>query len=346
MSQPAFPGGVARGDPDLTERQRQVFLGLLGIYSQSARPVSSESLGRLAGIRWSSASIRSTLAELEAMGLATREHASSGRWPSPSGYAFFVRTELTPAEVPGDLLSEVDERLRRSTHDVEELLGEASRLLSSLTRQLGLAVAASLDREKVANLELATLDAGRALLVLSLGGGVVRTVVLELESPLGRAELAEAAAVLRERLIGMEVSRVREALGSDPALARDTAVRIVAQAARSGWSRQPPPVLFSAGAGNIAAQPEFADSRRLEPLLRVVETGPPLSRLMVESVEGQPAVRVSVDEDQALSGCSLVSYPLPGALRLAVGVLGPMRMDYARVVALVEAVGSRVAEYL
>jgi len=175
---------------------------------------------------------------------------------------------------------------------------------------------------------------------------VVRTVVLELDSPLGRAELDAAAAVLRERLIGLEMSRVREALGSDPALARDTAVRIVAQAARSGWGRQPPPALFSAGAGNIAAQPEFADSRRLEPVLRLVETGPPLSRLMIEGVEGQPAVRVSVDEDRALSGCSLVSYPLPGAVRVAVGVLGPMRMDYARVIALVEAVGSRVAEYL
>ena len=80
--------------------------------------------------------------------------------------------------------------------------------------------------------------------------------------------------------------------------------------------------------------------------MRVVENGPPLDRLMVESAEGQPMVRVGLDEDRALSGCSLVCYPLPGTVRGGVGVLGPLRMNYARALAVVDAVGSRVASYL
>ena len=78
---------------------------------------------------------------------------------------------------------------------------------------------------------------------------------------------------------------------------------------------------------NIAEHPEFADAARLGSVLRAVESGTPLDRLMVRSVEGQVAVRVGVDEDRALAGCSLVSYALPGSVRGAVGVLGPLRIE-------------------
>jgi heat-inducible transcriptional repressor len=257
-----------------------------------------------------------------------------------------VRNELTPAPLPDEVLRQIDERLLRSAHDVEELIHEASRLLSDLTRQLGLAVSVSLDRHRLAGLELASIEPGRSLLVLTLGGGVVRTLLLELENPLERGELDDVTAVLRERLVGLDVSQVRERLAFDPELVRDTAVRIVTRAAMASWARPSATTLYSAGAGNVASQPEFADGRQLGALLRLIESGPPLDRLMIDGVEGQPAVRVALDEDLALNGCSLVSYPLPGANRAGVGVLGPLRMDYARVVSVVDAVGSRVAGVL
>jgi len=183
-------------------------------------------------------------------------------------------------------------------------------------------------------------------MVLGLGGGVARTLVLEMDSPLERAELAEVEAVLRERLVGRLLAEVRDRLGSDPELVQRSAVRLVANAAARGWA---PPVLaarFSAGAAHIADQPEFARDPGLGPLLRVVESGPPLDRLMMDGLEGHPAARVGLDEDMALMRCSLVSYPLPGAVRAAIGVLGPLRMDYARAFSIVDAVGRRVAELL
>lgn len=346
MSHPAFPGGLTREDPDLNERQREVFEALVRVHGLTARPVGSEALAHQGRIRRSPASIRSAVAELESLGLVKREHASAGPVPSAAGYAFHVRTELTPEPLPAGLLHEVDETLRRSTHDVEQLLNEASRLLSTLTHQLGLAVAASLDRERLTNLEIAALDPQRALLVLSLGRGAARTLVLELESPLDRAELEEVGGVLRERLVGRALSEVRERLADDPELVRRTAVRLVARAAAACLKRALSTVLFSAGAGHIASLPEFAGSEQLGSLLRVVENGPPIDRLMVDSVEGQPVARVGLDEDRALNGCSLVCFPLPGAVGGAVGVLGPLRMNYARALAVVDAVGSRVASYL
>lgn len=342
MSEPSFPGNAGR--EDLGERLRQVFSGLIELHRHTAQPVSSDALAQ--GIPLSPASIRGSLAELEARGLLERAHTSSARVPTAAGWEAYVRSIVAPVVLPRGLVEEVERRLSHSTHDVEQLLNEASRLLATLTQQLGLALATSLDDEPLHDIELAPLDRTRALLILNLGGASVRTLALQLESPLERATLEEVARVLRERLVGRPLAEVRSRLSGDPELARDSAVRIVARAAADGWAHPVTTPLFATGAMHIAGQPEFARSSRLGPILRVVETGPPLDRLMVASVEGQVAVRVGVDEDPSLAGCSLVSYALPGAVRAAVGVLGPLRMDYALTLAVVDAVGSRLAELI
>jgi len=346
MSHPAFPGVVSREDPDLSARLRRVFAALVEIHGDTARPVSSESLAQAAGIPLSAASIRNALAELESMGLLERMHSSGGRVPTARGHEFFVRALLTPAILPASLQAEVARILERSTRDVEHLLDEASHLLSSLTRQLGLALASSLEHETLRRLDLESLDQRRALMVLDLEGGAAQTLVLELTSPLDRDQLHEVAQVLRERLVNHPLTEVRERLAQDPELIRRSAVRLVALAAAESWSRRVLTPLFSAGAMHMAEQPEFASAGRLGPILRAVESGSPLDRLMVSSVEGHVSVRVGLDEDEALTGCSLVSYSLPGLVRGAVGVLGPRRMDYSYALAVVDAVGSRVAELL
>lgn len=346
MSEPSLPGRLSREDPDLTERQRGVFSALVQLHGRTARPVSSESLAYEAGIPLSPASIRGALAELEVLGLLERPHPSSGRVPSARGWEHYVRVMLTPARLPAAWVEEMDRVLLHSTRDIEHLLNDASRLLSVFTRQLGLALAASLDEEPLAGLELAALDRRRALLVLHLGARTVRTLVLELDTPLEAVELEEVAAVLRERLIGLALASVRRRLAGDWDLARGSAVRVVARSARGSWAEPVSTPLYRAGVMHIARHPEFADADRLGSLLQVVESGSPLDRLMVACLEGQAMVRVGVDEDLALSGCSLVSYALPGAVTGAVGVLGPLRMDYARVLSVVDAVGARLAERL
>lgn len=346
MSKPSFPGRLNAQDPVLSERQRRAFASLLALHGESARPVGSEALAAHGGIPLSSASIRGDLAELEALGLLERSHASSGRVPSPRGYEFFVRQFLTPRVLPAPLLAEVDRTLLLAARDVEHLLSEASRLVAQLTRQVGLAHAASLDRDTLHGLDLAPLDDRRVMLVLRLGGLALRTLGLELDSPLDRAAVASVESVLRERLLGLPLGEVRDRLSQDPDLVRHSAVRMVARAATARWAEPVATPLFSAGASHFAGNPEFASALQLRPVLHAVESGTPLGRLLMESVEGHATVRVSLDEDTALVACSLVSYVLPGAVRGAVGVLGPLRMDYALAFAAVDAVGSRVAELM
>jgi heat-inducible transcriptional repressor len=345
MSQPVFPGHAVPDDPELTDRQRRVFAALVELHAATARPVGSEALAREGEMPLSAASIRGELAELERLGLLEREHAGSARIPSGLGYGYFVRTLLAPRALTAELIERVDRTLTHSARDVEGLLHEASRLLSSLTQQLGLAHAVSLDEERLNGIDLEALEARRALMVLRLGPETVRTLVLELETPLDRGALDEVRAVLCERLIGRTLADARERLAHDPELVRGSAVRMVARSAMASWTTSGATPLYSAGLAHIARQPEFSGSR-LGPVLEMVEAGPPLNRLLVSGVEGQVSVRPDLDEAQALRGLCLVSYPLPGTLRGAVGVLGPRRMDYARTVAVVDAIGSRVADLL
>jgi len=346
MSQPAFPGHLRTEDPAPSERQRAVFAALVSLHGASRRPVGSEALGVSAGLRLSAASIRSELAELEGLGLLERTHASAGRVPTARGFEYFVRHFVSPMPLPAGVLEQVDATLSRSVRDVEQLLDEASRLLASLTHQLGLALADSLDRERLVRLDLVPLEDTRVMMVLNVGSAHVRTLVLELDSPMSADDLAEVAGVLRARLVHCTLAEVRERLDHDPELVRDSAVRLVARAARERWPQPLSTPLLSAGRAHIAREPEFASDATLGPILRAVESGHPLGRLMVSTIEGQAAARVGVDEDAALAGCSLVSYALPGKLPGAVGVLGPLRMNYALALAVVDAVGARVAELL
>ena len=346
MSQPAFPGRLNAEDPVLSERQRRVFESLLSVHALTARPVGSEALAAEGALPLSPASIRGALAELESRGLVEKAHASAGRVPSPQGYDLYVRHFVMPMALPAATLAEVDQTLNRVARDVEHLLSEASRLVAQLTSQMGLAHAASLDRERLHALDLTPLDQRRVMLALHLHGLALYTLGLELESPLDRAAVASVESVLRERLLGLPLAEVRDRLSRDPDLVRDSAVRLVARAAAASWADPVSTPLYSAGASHFAGHPEFASAHSLRPVLYSVESGTPLGRLLVGSVEGHAAVRVGIDEDAALASCSLVSYVLQGAVRCAVGVLGPMRMNYALALAAVDAVGSRVAELL
>lgn len=345
MSNPAFPGHLNPEDPDLTDRQRALFRALVVLHRASARPVGSETLAREAGVGVSPAQVRSDLAALEGAGLLERTHASAARVPSARGYDYYVRTQLTPATLPDEVLDRIAQTLARA-RDIEHLLDEAARVLSSLSLQLGLAVAASLADEPLAGVDLVPIAERRALMVLDLGAGAAQTLVLELESPLDTRALEEVAAVLREHLVGRPLSEVRDRLEQDPDLVRHSAVRVVSTAARASLDRQVSTPIFTAGAMHIAEQPEFARGGQVAPILRAIEEGASLDRLMVCGAEGHATVRIGVDENSALSGCSLVSYPLPGSVRAAVAVLGPVRMDYALAFTVVDAVGMRVSQLM
>ena len=332
---------------DLTPRQRHVLELLVRQFLSTARPVASQAIAVEGGFAWAPATLRQAMNELEELGLLEQPHAASGRVPTDRGYRLLVDGLTAPGPLAEDECCAIEDVLARSARDVEELLTQASRLLADLSTQVGFAVAPNPDDAELTGLELVHLGERRVLLVLSVRGGTVRTMQLELVSPLGRFELERVARLLDQRLLGRTLSEVRRRLAHDEALVRDGAVALVAEAVVSALATARPPGVFAFGTSHVARHPEFREATSLRPLLALFEHGEPW-RERVGGDEGAGlSVTIGREHGRAeWAHLSLVRFRIAGAGDASIGLLGPRRMDYGRAMGLVDFVGRRLSSIL
>ena len=342
---------VARSAPrrlaELTPRQRHVLELLVRQFLSTARPVASQAIAVEGKFAWAPATLRQAMNELEEMGLLEQPHAAAGRVPTDRGWRLFVDGLAAPAPLAPDEAEAIEAVLARSARDVEELLAQASRLLADLSTQVGFAVAPNPDEAELAGLELVHLGERRVLLVLSVRGGTVRTVQLELVSPLSRGELERVARLLGERLLGRTLGEVRRRLAHDEELVRDGAAALVAEAVVEALSTARPPGVFLGGTAHVARHPEFREAASLRPLLVLFDRGEPWRELVAGDDEAGLSVTIGREHGRAeWAHLSLVQFRMPGPGDASIGLLGPRRMDYDRALGLVDFVGRRLTSLL
>ncbi|MCL4686693.1 heat-inducible transcription repressor HrcA [Myxococcota bacterium] len=333
--------------PALTGRQALVLRALIARYVGDAAPVGSRSLSEVLSIPLSAASIRNTMAELAELGLLEKPHASAGRMPTALGLRVFV-DGVSPRGVDEferrDLAAGIEEP------DPAALIRVASRLLSERTRQLGFVVVPRAEELVLRHLSLVRLSASRVLaLVVAESGEMLRRVV-EDEASGGQRELDGLAAVLNERFAGCTLTETRDRLAREVASLRSRAEGVLERAQRlalralpgedgpgEGGS-SPPGDLVIATWLALLDQPEFQDAGRVKELLAAIETRQALLQL-VERVLGAGGVTFALGEELGEPGLrqlALVAAPYgSGGASGVLGVIGPRRMDYARVMGLV-----------
>lgn len=329
---------------NLTEREREVLEAVIHSYVETAEPAGSRTIAKRFPLGVSAATIRNTMSDLEERGFLYHPHTSAGRIPTDLAYRVYVdrlmeRAAPTPTEE--DTLRR---ELRSESTPIEQLLQRAAEVLGVLTQELGIAAAPSFDNAVLDRLELVHAGGDRVLMILVLKGGAARTIFVEVANPLPREALAGVALVLNERLSGLPLRDVRKTLRER-----------LRDAGRRGDERElinifieEADLLFDiAGPGGevllgsaqvLADQPEFSSSERMRNLLELTERREVL-RKAIEQRRG-PGLTVTIggeNLDPKLSQFTLVtsSYrcgPLTGVL----GVMGPTRMSYQKVVALVE----------
>ena len=334
---------------DLTPRQRQVLELLVRQYLASARPVGSQALAVEGRWAWAPATLRQTMLELEELGLLEQPHAAAGRVPSDRGYRLFVDGLDGPSPLTESEREAVEQALTQSARDVEHLLQQASHLLADLARELGFAVRPTLEARRLSDIQLMYLSERRALLVLTVEEGIVRSATLDVPAALTRAELERIARLLRERLLGCSLSEVRRRLADDQALVRDAAAALVALACVDALAEAARPGLFVGGAAHVARHPEFREAGRLTPVLELLDRAEPWRELVPGERDGESGLTVSIGRENArpeLAHLSLVSYRLGGPVGASIGLLGPRRMDYGRAMGLVDFVGRRLSSLL
>jgi heat-inducible transcriptional repressor len=339
------PGKGAAESADavkLTERQQDVLRAAIRAYVGEAAPIGSEHISHLLPMSLSSATIRTTLVELGELGLVHRPHASSGRVPTEHGLRTFIDQLLERRDV-----AEYDRRAieyRFETAESDAVVEVAARLLSEQTRLLGFAVAPRLERVTLQHVSLVRLSSSRVLAVLVSSTGSAHRRVIAVDVDFEQRELDRVASLLSERAVGRTLSEVRDALQREMAALRHQVDGLLRWALELGTRAVAPQDqdadVVVATRLALLDQPEFRDPRRIREIFEALETKERLAEI-VEGLVTDGGVQVALGGemgDPALSHCALVAtrYGDEVAPLGAVGVIGPSRMDYSRVIPLVE----------
>jgi heat-inducible transcriptional repressor len=337
----------------LDDRRRDVLRTLIQLHVVTGDPVGSESLCRAFGRTLSPASLRSIMAELEALGYLDHPHTSAGRVPTDEGYRMYVDSLMNPSPLDAGEARAIAE-LRSSEATPAQTMERASQLLSRLSRHVGFVLAPDIARTSFRHIDLVPLGHARVLVVMVSASGLVTHKVIEVEERLEPEQLQECANYLNVHFTGMPLGQIRsrllELMREEKVLYDTLLQRVAALGERAFEVSEGETSLYLDGASNIIAQPEFDDADRMRALFRTFEEKSRLVRILNACIAGE-GIRVLIgheNPDPQLSDLSLVgaTCSLEGAPAFGVGVLGSTRMQYAHVVSLVDHVARAVSDVL
>ena len=329
---------------DLTTRAREVFRLAVEGYLASGQPVGSKTLANSAPLNLSPASIRSVLHELEGLGLLAHPHTSAGRMPTEAGLRLFVDGMMQVAEPTAEERA-VIERQVGAPGPVEAALAAASTVLSDLSAAAGVVMVAA-GEPRLAQFSLVPLNATRALAVLVGADGSVENRVVDLPAGLPPGALETAANYITHHLAGRTLSDAAAAMRADLASGRSALDAASADLVRRGlavWSEDASaaPVLIVRGQANLLDEAALSDLERVRQLLDELENKRAVADLLDRARDGT-ATRIFIGSENrlfALSGSSVIAAPYRGAdgrVVGVVGVIGPTRLNYARLVPIVD----------
>lgn len=337
---------------ELNKRSRDVFRQIVDAYVATGEPVGSRTLARRLEQHLSPATIRNVMADLEEQGLLYAPHTSAGRMPTDAGLRFYVDGLLET----GNLTVEERQRLEVVSgargRSVESVLNDASNILSDLTRYAGLVASPTLDRP-YKHLEFVPLSPGKVLVVLVSDNGLVENRVIDVPLGMSVSALVEAGNYLTARVAGRSFSEARERISAEIEEKRtelDELTQKVVSAGLATWTdaggtAQEGGLLIVRGHARLLDDvTSLADLERIRTLFEILETRKSMLKL-IELTQGAGGVQVFIGRENelfGLSGCSLVIAPYRAAdgrgagVVGAIGVIGPTRMNYARIVPLVD----------
>lgn len=336
----------------LNKRKRQILRAITHDYINTAEPVGSRTIARRYSLGVSPATIRNEMADLEEDGYLEQPHTSAGRIPSDKGYRFYVDALMDPQGLSEQEIKQVHDTLRSEHGQMEDLVHESARLLALLSQYTSVVVAPNLSKGAIRRLQLIPLDEWNVLLVLVVDPGFVQSRIVETSRPLQPQEITRINYFFAKRLSGMMVAdiggsllgEIREEV-TDEALVTE-ALTLLDRGFRSLKKEQ----VFLDGTIHLFNQPEFRDVDKVKVLLNILDDEKVLWDLLNDTL-GRSGIRVTIGRENQHEGfqdCSLVtaSYELDGHVIGKVGVLGPTRMDYERVVTIVEYIAINLSELL
>ena len=330
---------------ELTTRARDVFRLVVDAYLETGQPVGSRTLSKLAALNLSPASIRNVMQDLEEYGLLASPHTSAGRLPTEQGLRLFVDGMMQVAEPSAEDRAQIEASLADGGGPIESALAQATAALSGLSACAGLVLVPKHERV-LKQVAFVPMSGTQALVVLVAGDGTVENRVIDVPAGLNPSALVEAGNYVSAMLAGLTLSdamaRVQREIEAER-IAIDRAAADLVSRGLAIWSSDGAdrPVLIVRGQANLLDESALGDLDRVRQLLDELETKQEIAGLLDSAREGS-ATRIFIGSENklfSLSGSSVIAAPYHGSdgrVVGVVGVIGPTRLNYARIVPMVD----------
>lgn len=333
----------------MDERKTKILQAIIRNYLETGEPVGSRTISRYTDLNLSSATIRNEMADLEEMGYIIQPHTSAGRIPSDKGYRFYVDTlmeakEREMVEMQGMLMARQDK--------LETLLKQMAKVLAQNTQYATMISAPSTNYNKLKFIQLSRVDAGQLLAVIVVEGNVIKNQILTVTEELSDETLLKLNILLNTHLNGLSmaeinlgiISAMKQKAGIHSAIVSDV-IDAVADAIRADEDLE----IYTSGTNNIFRYPELADQQKASELINTFEEKHLLGGLLQDSVkeDEETGIQVYIGEEmpvQSMRDCSVVTatYELGEGMRGTIGIIGPKRMDYDKVVGTLKTLQSQL----
>ena len=326
---------------ELSERKKKILRAVVESYIQTAEPVGSKALAGLAGLKVSSATIRNDLADLTEQGYLEQPHTSAGRIPSPKGYRLYVNELMEEQRLSLEETKQINEALHLKMQELDNVINQAGRMVSQLTNYPAFALAGGSRRLTVKRFDLILVDSASFIAVVMTDSSVVKNKLFRLPADLSEPQLQLLTTLLNTAFVGKtldqltpELMRVAEhAAGSSYGL-----ISLVVSFAMEVLDALENSPVYTAGASHILDHPEYRDVDKAQKLMSYLAEDHSLAQaLALPALEGDDTKILigpeNVADELKDSSVVLASYDIGDGMRGVIGVVGPTRMDYAKVAA-------------
>jgi len=338
----------------LNEREKNILRLIIQQFILTASPVGSKNITKKYHVGFSPATVRSIMSDLEESGFINHPHTSAGRMPTDKGYRFYVDSLMELEH-----LNRIDQQKIKKTFDkqfveTEELLSLTSKLLSTITNQIACVIYPNLETGILQKVQLVPVSSSRLLVVVSIQSGLVKTITLEYNTEYEEEKILSVQRLLNERLSGLRLSEIRATFRErfhdiDPK-EKPVITLFLESVDKIFVDGNKDEKLFLSGTTNIIKQPEFETASRIQSVIELIEEKEVIVHILEQSVtskQGEVAVSIGTEiPNLKMEEYSVITKEYNvGENKGTLGIVGPKRMEYAKIIAIVDYVSTLLTGY-
>ncbi|WP_135547631.1 heat-inducible transcriptional repressor HrcA [Paenibacillus cymbidii] len=325
----------------LTERQRMILTAIIDDYIRSAEPVGSRSISKRADVGFSPATIRNEMSDLEELGFLEQPHTSAGRIPSEKGYRYYVDHLVRQSSLTTQELELMKQFFAEKINELEQVIQHVAGMLSTITNYTSIVLGPEVFSASLKHLQIVPLSSRSAVAIIVTNTGHVENKTFPIPEGVSVGEIEKVVNMLNAKLVNTPLIQLRSKLYS--AIGAELSQYVAGceellQSLETALEHDEEDRIYLGGATNMLNQPEFKDVDKVKNVLDLLHETPTLLRMFAALPEGIQVRIGRENSNQAINSCSLItaSYSVDGQHLGTIGILGPTRMEYGKVIGLLD----------